>query len=268
MNAQPWKGQWAVVTGASSGIGQAIAAELAAGGANLVLTARREDRLRSFAAQLSTKVEIVAADLEKPEAPAQIKAFTDARQIQPALLVNNAGFGTFGEFRETDPDRQLAMIQVNCGAVVAMTRLYLPDMIARRRGDILIVASTASFQAVPYQTTYAATKAFDLIFAEGLAEEVKRFGVRVCALCPGQTKSEFHEIAREPIPKQMTVHTAQEVARIGLDALANGKHHVICGVGNRLGMELQRLAPRRVVTAISERLFRPAANIDQSPPNT
>jgi short-subunit dehydrogenase len=274
MSGSPWQDQWgkdkwAVVTGASSGIGQAIAAELAAGGTNLVLTARREDRLRAFAAGLPrVRVEIVGADLEKSEAPAQIKAFTDARQIQPALLVNNAGFGTFGEFRETDLDRQLAMIQVNCGAVVAMTRLYLPDMIARRSGDILIVASTASFQAVPYQTTYAATKAFDLIFAEGLSEEVKRFGVRVCALCPGQTKSEFHEIAGEPIPKQMTVHTAQEVARIGLDALANGKHHVICGVGNRLGMELQRLAPRRVVTAISERLFRPAANIGTSPPNT
>jgi short-subunit dehydrogenase len=268
MRSPVWKDEWAVVTGASSGIGQAIAFELAAAGVKLVLTARREDRLRAFAAALPTQVEIIAADLEKPEAPAQIKAFTDSLGIKPALLVNNAGFGIFGEFRAMDLDRQLAMIQVNCSAVVAMTRLYLPDMIARRGGDILIVASTASFQAVPYQTTYAATKAFDLIFAEGIAEEVKRFGIRVCALCPGQTKSEFHEIAHEPIPKQMSVHTAQEVARIGLDALAKGKHHVICGVSNRLGMELQRLAPRRVVTAVSERLFRPAGNINVSPPNS
>jgi len=263
-----WKGKWALVTGASSGIGQAIARELAAGGTNLVLTARRVDRLQEFAATLPVKTEIFAADLEQAEAPKQIRAFTDAKGIAPDLLVNNAGFGVFGEFREMDLDRHLAMIQVNCSAVVAMTRLYLPDMIARRSGDILIVASTASFQAVPYQTAYAATKAFDLIFAEGIAEEVKRFGVRVCALCPGQTKSEFHEVAHEPIPKQMSVHTAQEVAQIGLRALANGKHHVICGFGNRMGMELQRLAPRRLVTAISERLFRGAANIDNSPPNT
>lgn len=258
MSESPWQGQWALVTGASSGIGQAIAQELAAGGANLVLTARRADRLKAFAASLPTKVEIFAADLEKPEAPARILEFTNSNGIHPALLVNNAGFGIFGEFRGMDLARQLAMIQVNCSAVVAMTSLYLPAMIARGSGDILIVASTASFQAVPYQTTYAATKAFDLIFAEGIAEEVKRFGVRVCALCPGQTKSEFHEIAHEPIPKQMSVHTAQEVARIGLDALAAGKHHVICGLSNRLGMELQRLAPRRLVTAISERLFRPS----------
>jgi short-subunit dehydrogenase len=252
-----WKDQWAVVTGASSGIGQAIAQELANCGVKLVLTARRTDRLETFASKLSVPVEIVAADLEQPGAPRTIFGFTEARGIKPGLLVNNAGFGIFGEFREMDLDRQLAMIQVNCSAVVAMTRLYLPDMVQRQKGDILIVASTAAFQAVPYQTTYAATKAFDLIFAEGIAEEVKRFGVRVCAVCPGQTKSEFHEIAREPIPKAMAVQSAQEVARIGLRALANGKHHVVCGFSNRLGMELQRLAPRRVVTAVSERLFRP-----------
>lgn len=255
--AGEWKGRWAIVTGASSGIGQAIARELAEGGANLVLTARRVDRLNEFAGRLSTRAEVFQADLEVPDAPRQIFDFTESKGIEPALLVNNAGFGTFGEFRETDLDRQFAMIQVNCCAVTALTRLYLPRMIERRKGDILIVASTASFQAVPYQTTYAATKAFDLIFAEGVAEEVKRFGVRVCALCPGHTKSEFHEVANEPIPKQMTVHSAQEVARIGLEALARGKHHVICGFENRMGMELQRLAPRRLVTAISERLFRP-----------
>ena len=173
------------------------------------------------------------------------------------LLVNNAGFGDYGEFRELELDRQLAMVEVNCAAVVALTRLFLPAMVERRKGDILVVASTASFQAVPYQATYAATKAFDLIFAEGLAEEVKQFGVRVCAVCPGQTRTEFQEIAHEPIPGAMSVHTATEVARMGLAALAEGKHSVICGVGNKLGMEFQRILPRRMVTVISERLFRP-----------
>lgn len=252
-----WKNEWALVTGASSGIGAAIAQELAASGAKLVLTARRTDRLQALAAKLSTTVEIVEADLEHSDAPRKIFAFTEEKGIRPALLVNNAGFGVFGEFRDLDLARQLAMVQVNCSAVLALTSLYLPGMVERRKGDILIVASTAAFQGVPYQSAYAAAKAFDLIFAEGIAEEVKRYGVRVCALCPGQTTSEFHEIANEPIPKAMAVQSAREVARIGLQALENGKHHVVCGFSNRMGMELQRLAPRRLVTAISERLFRP-----------
>jgi len=254
----PWHNQWAVVTGASSGIGQAIAEVLAAEGVNLVLTARRLDRLQTLATGLQVQTHLFQADLTQPEAPRSIHAFTQEKGIHPALLVNNAGFGVFGEFREMDLDRHLEMVQVNCAAVVALTRLFLPGMVARRQGDILIVASTASFQAVPYQSTYAASKAFDLIFAEGIAEEVKRFGVRVCALCPGQTKSEFHAIANEPIPGAMSVHTAEQVARIGLNALASGRHYVIPGRSNRLGMELQRLAPRRLVTRISERLFRPS----------
>jgi len=253
-----WRGEWALVTGASSGIGKAIAEELAAGGTNLVLVARRESRLLELQRQFgNVDVKILAADLEKPGASQSIFNFVREAGANIGVLVNNAGFGDYGEFRALDLDRQLAMVEVNCAAVVALTRLFLPGMIERRKGDILVVASTASFQAVPYQTTYAATKAFDLIFAEGLAEEVKQFGVRVCALCPGQTRTEFHELAHEPIPGAMSVHSAQEVARIGLAALAQGKHSVVCGVSNLLGMEFQRVLPRRMVTAISERLFRP-----------
>ena len=250
---------WAVVTGASSGIGKAIAKQLAGEGFDLVLTARRLDRLKEFAATLPVKVECAAFDLEEREAPWQLFEFTESRGIQPAMLVNNAGFGMYGELKDLDAERQYAMIQVNCAAVATLTRLYLPAMVARGSGDILIVASTASFQGVPYQSTYAATKAFDLILAESVAEEVGPRGVRVCALCPGQTESEFHAVASEPIPKGMTIHSAEEVARIGLKALRAGKHYVICGFSNRMGMELQRLAPRRWVTAISERMFRPKA---------
>jgi len=249
--------RWAIVTGASSGIGRSIARQLAAEGTNLVLTARRTDRLMDLACSLRVQTECIGLDLEAADAPRRLFDFTESKGIQPDLLVNNAGFGIYGEIREMDADRQLAMVQVNCAAVVVLTRLYLPGMIERRSGEILIVASTASFQAVPYQTTYAATKAFDLIYAEGLAEEVRRFGIRVCALCPGQTETEFHAIANEPIPKGVPVHSSDEVARIGLKALRAGKHYVICGFGNRMGMELQRLAPRRLVTAISERMFRP-----------
>ena len=250
--------RWALVTGASSGIGHALAEQLAGEGWNLVLAARRVGRLSAFAeVHPRIRVETLRADLEEPAAPRDLFERVRAAGISPSLLVNNAGFGDYGEFRSLDLDRQLAMVQVNCSAVVALTRLFLPEMVARGSGDILIVASTAAFQAVPYQSTYAATKAFDLIFAEGLAQEVKRFGVRVCALCPGQTESEFHALAHEPIPAGMSVHSASEVARIGLEALRSGKHCVIAGLSNRLGMEIQRIVPRRVVTAVSERLFRP-----------
>ena len=256
-----WRGQWALVTGASSGIGQAIAERLAAGGVNLILLARRESRLAEISTRLhrahGIEVKILPVDLEQTGAARGIFEFVHGSGVTVELLVNNAGFGDYGEFRDLELDRQLAMVQVNCAAVVGLTRLFLPPMIARRRGDILIVASTASFQAVPYQTTYAATKAFALIFAEGLAEEVKQFGVGVCALCPGQTRTEFQKIAHEPIPGAVSTHTAAEVARVGLDALEQGKHSVICGVSNALGMEFQRILPRRMVTAISERLFRP-----------
>ena len=248
---------WAVVTGASSGIGKAITKQLAAEGMNLVLTARRKERLEELASSLKVEVECVALDLEEREAQWELLEFTQFRKINPAMLVNNAGFGMYGELKDLDPERQYAMIHVNCAAVATITRLYLPGMIARKSGDILIVASTASFQAVPYETAYAATKAFDLIFAEGLAEEVKQHGIRVCALCPGQTASEFQAIAKEKIPKGMSIHSADEVARMGLAGLRAGKHCVVCGFSNRMGMELQRLAPRRLVTAISERMFRP-----------
>jgi short-subunit dehydrogenase len=234
---------------------------------NLVLTARRKDRLVGQAFQPAAglppgvRTECVPLDLEDPKAPWRLFEFTESRGIEPDLLVNNAGFGMYGELKDLDPDRQLAMIQVNCAAVATLTSLYLPGMVRRRKGEILIVASTAAFQAVPYQSAYAATKAFDLIFAEGIAEEVKRYGVRVCALCPGQTETEFHAVANEPIPKGMSVHTSEEVARIGLKALRAGRHYVICGLSNKLGMELQRIAPRRVVTKVSERLFRPGRKV-------
>src|ERR1700740_1314820 len=195
----PWAGKWALVTGASAGIGVALARELAAGGTNLVLTARRKERLEQLAQELAAaqkvRVEVFAADLAQAEAPQQIFAFTLMKQINVDLLINNAGFGAYGEFATVDTQRLLDMVQVNCSAVVHLTHLYLPQMLKQRRGDILIVASTASFQAVPYISTYAATKAFDLLFAEGLAEEVKPHGIRVCALCPGSTESEFHEVA-------------------------------------------------------------------------
>jgi short-subunit dehydrogenase len=149
------------------------------------------------------------------------------------------------------------MVHVNCLAVVHLTRLFLADMVERGQGDVLILASTASFQAVPYISTYAATKAFDLLFAEGLAEEMKPHGIRVCALCPGSTESEFHSVAGQEKFSSKNQETAEKVARTGLQALAEGKSYVISGVGNFLGAQSQRLVPRRMVTRIAANMFRP-----------
>jgi uncharacterized protein len=259
---QEWKGKWALVTGGSSGIGVALAKQLAAVGTHLVLTARRRERLEELARTLQEshgiRTEVFAADLARPEAPPEIHNFTKQKGIEIDLLINNAGFGQYGELTAVEPQRLLDMVQVNCAAVVHLTRLYLADMVMRRRGDVLILASTASFQAVPYISTYAATKAFDLLFAEGLAEEMKPYGIRVCALCPGSTQSEFHVVAgQEKFTGKYAQETAEKVARRGLQALADGKSYVISGVGNYLGAQSQRLVPRRAVTRIAAKMFRP-----------
>ena len=256
-----WRDQWALVTGASAGIGVALAKLLAEGGTHLVLTARRRDRLEELAANLRNlhgiRVEVFPADLALRGAPEEIHAFTQQKAIAIDLLINNAGFGQYGELPKVETPRLLDMVEVNCSAVVHLTRLFLPQMVARCRGDILILASTAAFQAVPYISTYAATKAFDLLLAEGLAEEMKPYGIRVCALCPGSTESEFHAVAEQEEFTSKNPETAEKVARTGLKALAEGQSYVISGVGNYLGALSQRLVPRRTVTSIAARMFRP-----------
>jgi short-subunit dehydrogenase len=257
-----WRGKWALITGASAGIGWALAEQLAAGGAHLVLSARRTDRLRNLAAELSAKhqvrAEIVTADLARREAPQEIHAFTTGKGIEVDLLVNNAGFGAFGALDQVPAERMLEMIQVNCSAVVHLTRLYLPGMVERKRGDILIVASTAAFQPVPFLSVYAATKGFDLLFAQAVAEEVRASGVRVCALCPGSTNTEFQQVANQPNRVARVTETADKVARVGLDALAQGKSWVISGAMNRLMIESQRLAPRQFVVKMAAKMMRPS----------
>jgi short-subunit dehydrogenase len=256
-----WQGKWALVTGASAGIGEALAVELAAAGVNLVLTARRKDRLEALAARLASdckiQARIVVADLEQPDAPGKIFAETEAAGLAIDVLVNNAGFGYFGEFGKGDPARQAAMVQVNCTAVVALTNLYLPGMTERRRGDVLIVASTASYQPVPYLATYAATKVFDRFLAEAIAEEVKKYGIRVSALCPGPTQSEFGDVAGVSLNQMRGFQTADIVARRGLEGLVRGEPWVIPYVVGRLGVFAQRFLPRRLVTWAVERAFRP-----------
>lgn len=259
-----WKGKWALVTGASAGIGAALAEELACGGANLLLASRRRERLETLAQELRAKhkiqAEVFVADLAQASAPQEIFHFTQDKGLDIDLLVNNAGFGQYGEFHTIEPERLLEMVQVNCNAVLHLTRLYLPAMVAKRSGDVLIVSSTASFQAVPYISTYAATKVFDLFLAEGLAEEMRPYGIQVCALCPGTTASEFHEIAGHPSYSKGREQSAATVAENGLKALAAGKSYVISGLGNYLWAHGERLVPRRFVTRIAAKMFRPQSN--------
>jgi hypothetical protein len=257
-----WTKKWALITGASSGIGWAIAEQLAAVGTNLVLTARRTGRLQNLAADLSARygvqAEVFTADLTRPEAPVEIQTFTTRKQLDIELLVNNAGFGAFGYTHEIPESRLLEMVHVNCSAMVHLTRLYLATMVGRRHGDILIVASTASFQAVPFNSVYAATKAFDLLFAEGVAEEVRQFGVNVCALCPGPTTTEFQQVAQQPYRAFVVAETAEKVARVGLRALVRGKSCVVSGAMNHMMMEAERVASRRFVAKMAAKMMRPA----------
>ncbi len=256
-----WHNKWSLITGATAGIGLELAKLLAGTGSNLVLTARRTDRLQQIAKDLASahniKVEIVAADLTQPIAPTEIFNFTQSKNLEIEFLINNAGFGAFGYAHEIPAEKMLEMIQVNCSAVVQLTRLHTPPMVARGHGDVLILASLASFQPVPFNSVYAATKAFDLLFAEGIAEELRPKGVNVCALCPGSTNTEFQKVADQPDRIFRSAETPEKVARVGLEAMAAGKSYVISGFMNNLMKESQRLAPRSLVAKMAANMMRP-----------
>lgn len=257
----PWRDKWAVVTGASAGIGRELAKQLAQGGANLVLTARRGDRLAELAADLRGRYQVQAetfiADLAQPQGAEEIFRFSQQKSLPIEVLINNAGFGVNGDFIGSEERRLLDMTQVNVVSVMHLARLFLPPMAERHSGYMLIVASTAAFQSVPYLSTYAATKAFDLLFAEGLAQELRPHGVRVCALCPGSTTTEFQQVAGQNMPTGGSKEPAEKVARVALQALAKGKPMVISGFKNWLGMETQRFIPRSWVTRTIAQMYKP-----------
>lgn len=256
-----FRNRWALVTGASAGIGSALARELGSRGAKLILTARREERLKALAAELAGKgveVRTIAADLNDPSAPQGIYDATEGAGIPVDILIDNAGLGQFGGFHSSPVDQELGQIRVNCEAMVRVARLFVPRMVERRRGWVLITASTASFQPVPYLTTYAATKAFDRFFALGLAAEVARFGVKVTALCPGPTESEFFDVAGAHAFKRRLL-SAEQVARMGIDGLARGRRTVIPPASGRFTAFLVRFLPVGLITHFVERAARGAA---------
>jgi short-subunit dehydrogenase len=258
---QDFKDKWALVTGASSGIGAALAREMATHGAKLILTARRLDRLEKLAAELTakgTEVRIITADLNDPAAPQKIYEATEGVGLTVDILINNAGLGQYGAFCASPVEQELSQIRVNCEAMVRLTRLFVPRMVERRRGWVLVLASTASFQPVPYLTSYAATKAFDRFFALGLAAEVARFGVKVTALCPGSTESEFFDVAHATAFKSPGIQSAEEVSRLAVAALARGQRTIIPYFRGRLTAFFVRFLPVRLITYYVEKAARPA----------
>lgn len=241
--------QTVLITGASGGIGEAFARQLAAQGKNLILVARSEDKLNALAGDLSSQhgvqTHVIAADLARPDAAAPILEETERLDLAVDLLINNAGYGKGGEFTELSFDVQANMIRLNVNTLVELTYFYLPAMRQRRRGGVINVGSTASFQPVPYMSVYGATKAFVLSFSEALAQEVAADGVTVTALCPGGTATGFQAMAGVWEEQRETMHTPDEVAAIALRAFERGKASVIPGIRNNvLAFCAGHLAPR------------------------
>ena len=249
-----------LITGASSGIGAAFARKLAARGRNVLLVARSEDKLITLCNELGRlsgiRAHYYALDLMKPGAAAELLEETKRRELVIDTLVNNAGFGSMGDFVRLDPARELEMIDLNIKALVDLTQRFLGPMRDRGQGTIINVASTAGFQAVPYMATYAATKAFVLSFSEALWEENRQFGVHVMALCPGVTETNVFKASRMERPPMRTIQTPEDVVETALRALKHRKPSVISGWTNWIAVEAERFVPRSFVTKIAAKALR------------
>lgn len=250
-----------LITGASTGIGYELAKLFAKEQKNLVLIARNPKRLEEVASELKSlapiNVYIFAADLANPESPKQIFGFTQKENLFVETLVNNAGFGSSGLFHELPLAEEISMIQVNITALVYLTRLYLPEMVQKKQGHILNVASTAAFQPGPFMSNYYATKAYVLHFTEGIAEELKPYGIKVSALCPGPTHTEFQKRANLKnafLFKSPLVMSAEEVAKAGLEALKAGKVVEVPGIMNWTLSKSVSLTPRSLIRMIAATL--------------
>jgi len=251
----------ALITGASGGIGEQLALLLAADKHDLVLVARNAGKLESlcqeFARAHGILARSVAADLADPQAPSHILDVLARDGIAVDVLVNNAGFGASGAYAEIDWETEAHMIQVNITALAHLTRLFLPDMLARRNGKILNVASTAAYVPGPFMAVYYASKAFVLSFSEALAEEVQGTGVSVTALVPGATATNFASTAgnaESPLFRGGNVMDAATVARLGYDAMMSGQRVAVAGLSNKLTALSTRLAPRSALAKIARRL--------------
>ena len=262
MSLSAWADRYAVVTGASSGIGAEFARQLAARGLHLVLAARREDRLQALAKELAdkhgTRCEIIPGDLADPAEAGRLYEEVVARELDVALLINNAGFGDVGTIEETDLARSMGIVQVNIAALTELTYRFLGPMLERGDGGILNVASVAAFQAIPYMPVYAASKAYVLHLTEALWAETKDSGVRIGAVCPGTTRTEFFDAAGSPgwAEKHMS-QSVDQVVKTGLKVLEKRKPYMVSGVANKVLMSVSKVAPRKGRVLEMRRIFKP-----------
>jgi short-subunit dehydrogenase len=254
----------ALITGASSGIGAAIARELAGRGYGATLVARREERLRELADELAgqfdVRMETIAADLTSEKGREGVATRLSELSLDVEILINNAGFGGFGAVHEMERSHQVEMVRLNCETLVYFQATYTPAMAGRGRGAVLNVGSTASFQPLPGSATYAATKAFVLSLSEASHAELAPSGVTVTTLCPGPVKTEFGELAgaggvEDKLPKPFWT-SREDVAKQAVDALAKGKRVVVPGVLNRAGALGGQHVPRSLMLPVVRRAYR------------
>lgn len=257
-----YAGKTALITGASSGIGEAFAHILAARGMHLVLVARSADKLRARAQALSEqhgiRADVIPADLCRAGAAQEVHQQTQEVGVAVDLLVNNAGFGTYGHFDTLAPEREHEEIMLNITALVDLTHAFVPAMAERKAGGIINVASIAAFQAVPYQAVYGASKAFVLSFSLALWAEYRKLGVRVVALCPGPTATNFFTIlGADEVPMLSKMHTPEAVVMAGLRALERGRPYAVEGRRNAIGAQLTHMTPLALTARVFERVMRP-----------
>lgn len=265
--------RWAVITGASSGIGAEFAHRLAARGMHLVLVARRQDLMQELADELDTrhgtKTEIIVSDLTQPGEARRVMDEVERRGLTVELLVNNAGFGFAGAIDDTDVERMLEMIRLNVAALTELTYRALAGMLERRHGAVINVASVAAFQPVAYMPVYAATKAYVLSLSEALWAEARDRNVTVMALCPGATRTEFFEVAgASGWLKKHRSQTPGQVVKTALKALEKRRQYTVAGWGNYLLSLAVRLATRRTVVVESMKYFRPKRKETEKQPTS
>lgn len=256
-------GRWALVTGASHGIGYEFCRHFADDGFGVVLVARSADRLSEVAQEIEKHHHVptlaLPADLSDASAAEEVYSNVRERNIAVDILVNNAGFGNLGHFAEAEWEVQRQMLQVNVAALVELTRLFLPEMLRRRSGRILNVGSTGSFAPVPYMAVYGATKAFVLSFSEALSAELEGTGVTVTALCPGVTATQFARRAGTENTRlaRMNKMTAWDVSRVGYQAMMNSRPRVVPGLFNKLLIGSLRFSHRNAVMKLGKLLLHP-----------
>lgn len=261
MNYTNLKGKTALVTGASSGLGVDFARHLAARGCNLILVARREDLLRNAQAEVSqtygADVQIITMDLSAPEAPQSLYDQLKTACQPVDILINNAGYGLYGEFLDIPWEREKNMIDLDITTLLHLTKLFVKDMVARNFGYILQISSIGAYQPSPTYATYSAAKSFVLFFGEALNYELRKTNVRCSVLSPGVTRTEFLQVSgqKPTFYQRLLMMDSATVTRIGIDAMLRGRPSIVPGRLNAFMVWTNRLMPRRVSTAISYRLM-------------